>query len=94
LILQCYGFHNRLMGIMTKKILLYTSQPPNIIDDWNKKRFIPKGVYFTNHMSRAEYYYEIGDIIVDYRLPEDKLYMTSEFGGAKEYVTIDDIHLT
>lgn len=93
IILKAYGFHNRLLGIMTKKILLYTAQPPNVIDQWNKKGIIPKGAYFTSHMSRAEYYFNIGDIIVDYRLPEDKLTVTSEFGGIKEYVTIEDIHI-
>lgn len=91
LILQSYSFHNRLLGITPKRILLYTAQQPNIIDDWNKKRIIPKGTYFTDKMSMAEYYFEIGDIIVDYRLPEDKLTMTSDFAGAKEYVTIEDI---
>lgn len=91
LILQAYSFHNRLLGITAKKILLYTAQPPKVIDDWNKIGFIPKGTYFTDKMSRAEYYWEEGDTIVDYRLSEDKLAMTSEFGGAKEYVTIEDI---
>lgn len=91
LILQSYGFHNRLLGITLKKILLYTAQQPDIISDWNKKGIIPKGIYLTDKMSRSEYYWEEGDIIVDYRLPEDKLVMTSEFGGAKEYVTIEDI---
>lgn len=92
-ILQSYGFHNRLLGVAIKKILLYTAQPPKVVDDWNKKGIIPKGTYFTSHMSRAEYYFDIGDIIVDYRLPEDKLTMTSEFGGIKEYVVIEDIHI-
>lgn len=91
IILKAYGFHNRLLGIMTKKILLYTAQPPKVVDDWNKKGIIPKGIYFTSHMSRAEYYWNKGDIIIDYRLPEDKLTMTSEFGGIKEYVTIDNV---
>ena len=91
LILQSYGFHNRLLGILTKKILLYTAQHPDIISDWNKKGIIPKGIYLTDKMSRSEYYWEEGDIIVDYRLPADKLTMTSEFGGAKEYVIIEDI---
>ena len=92
LILQAYGFHNKLMGITTKKILLYTAQHPDIISQWHKTG-IPKNTYFTDKMSRAEYYWEDGDIIVDYRLSEDKLVMTSEFGGAKEYVTIEDIHI-
>ncbi len=90
-ILQAYGFHNRLLEITTKKILLYTAQQPNIIEDWNKKGIIPKGMYFTDKISRAEYYWTEGDIIVDYRIYEDKIVQTSEFGGAKEYVTVDDI---
>jgi len=91
LILQAYSFHNRLLGITAKKILLYTAQKPNVIDGWNKTGIIPKGIYFTDKMARAEYYWEEGDIIVDYHLSEDKLAMTSEFGGAKEYVVIEDI---
>ena len=93
LILQSYGFHNRLLGILSKKILLYTAQHPDIISDWNKKGIIPKGIYFTDKMSRSEYYWEEGDIIVDYHLPENDLVMTSDFGGAKEYVTISDIKI-
>lgn len=91
IILQAYEFHNRLLGIISRKILLYTAQPPDRINGWNKKGIIPKGTYFTDKMSRAEYYYETGDMIVDYRIPEDKLVVTSEFGGAKEYVTINDV---
>jgi len=91
LLIQAYSFHNRLLGITAKKILLYTAQSPKVIDDWNKTGYIPKGMYFTDKMSRAEYYWVEGDIIVDYRLPENKMSMTSEFGGAKEYVTIEDI---
>lgn len=91
LLLQAYGFHNRLLGITPKKILLYTAQPPKVVEDWNKAGYIPKGIYFADKMSRAEYFWEKGDIIVDYHLPEDKLAMTSEFGGAKEYVTIENI---
>lgn len=93
IILQAYGFHNRLMGLTAKKRLLYTAQPPDRVSEWNKKGIIPKGTYFTDKMSRAEYFWENGDIIVDYRLPEDKLSVTSEFGGAKEYVTIEDIFI-
>lgn len=91
LLIQAYSFHNRLLGITAKKILLYTAQPPERISEWNKKGIIPKGIYFTNKMSRAEYYFETGDVIVDYRLPEDKIVQTSEFGSAKEYVTIENI---
>lgn len=92
-ILQSYGFHNRLLEITPKKILLYTAQHPDVISQWNKSGIIPKGMYFTDKMQRAEYYWTEGDIIVDYRLPENQLTMTSEFGGAKEYVTIEDIHI-
>lgn len=93
LILQSYGFHNRLLEITAKKILLYTAQPPERIDEWNKRGIIPKGTYLTDKMQRAEYYWEEGDIIVDYRISEDKLAMTSEFGRAKEYVAIEDIQI-
>ena len=91
LLLKAYGFHNKLLGVTTKKILLYTAQNPNVISEWNKNGIIPKGIYFTDKMVRAEHYFESGDIIVDYHLPEDKIVQTSEFGGAKEYVTIDNV---
>ena len=90
-ILQAYGFHNRLLGRTPKRIRLYTAQPPDRIEAWNRKGIIPKKSYFTDSMARTEYYWSEGDIIVDYRLPEDKIVETSEFGGAKEYVTIEDI---
>jgi len=90
-ILSSYRFHNILLGITAKKIRLYTSQPPDKIKKWNNKGIIPKGSYFTDSMARTEYYWEDGDIIVDYRLPEDKIVVTSVFGGAKEYVTIEDV---
>ncbi len=93
IILQSYSFHNRLLSVSSKKILLYTAQQPNVIEDWNRKHVIPKGIYFTDKMTRAEYYWSEGDIIVDYRLPETEIVMTSEFGGAKEYVTINDIQI-
>ncbi len=93
LILQSYSFHNRLLGITPKKILLYTAQPPKIVENWNKTGLIPKGIYFTDKLSRAAYYFEEGDIIVDYTLPEDKMVQTSEFGGEREFVTIEDIHI-
>jgi hypothetical protein len=93
LILQSYSFHNRLLGITTKKILLYTAQQPKVVENWNKTRLIPKGIYFTDKMSRAAYYFEEGDIIVDYRLPENDVVVTSEFAGAKEYVTIIDVRI-
>lgn len=91
IILQAYGFHNILLGMTARKIRLYTAQPSDKIKRWNNKGVIPKGVYFTDSMARTEYYWDEGDIIVDYKLPEDKIVMTSEFGGAKEYVTIYDI---
>lgn len=91
IILKAYGFHQRLLGVTPKKIRLYTSQPSDKIKDWNTTGYIPIGTYFTDKMSRAEYYFETGDIIVDYRIPEDKIIQTSEFGGAKEFVTIDNI---
>lgn len=90
-ILQAYGFHNRLLGVTTKRIRLYTAQPPNRVKQWNHRGIIPKGSYFTDSMARTEYYWNDGDIIVDYRLPENDIVVTSEFGGAKEYVTIEDI---
>ncbi len=90
-ILQSYGFHNRLLGITAKKIRLYTTQPQGRIEEWNNRGIIPKGMYFTDNIARTEYYWEEGDIIVDYRIPEDKIVETSEFGGAKEYVTIEDV---
>lgn len=90
-ILKAYGFHNRLLGVTPKMVRLYTSQPPDRIKRWNNTGIIPKGSYFTDSMARTEYYWEEGDIIVDYRLAEDKIVETSEFGGAKEYVTIEDI---
>ncbi len=91
IILQSYGFHNRLLGITPRKIRLYTAQPPDKIKKWNNNGTIPKGTYFTDSMARTEYYWEDGDIIVDYKLPEDKIVVTSDFGGAKEYVTIENV---
>ncbi len=92
-ILQAYGFHNRLLGRTPKRIRLYTAQPPNIIESWNRKGIIPKKSYFTDSMERTEYYWKEGDIIVDYKLPENDIVVTSEIGGAKEYVTINDIKI-
>lgn len=91
IILQAYGFHNILLGMTARKIRLYTAQHPDKIKRWNHKGVIPKGIYFTDSIARTEYYWHEGDIIVDYKLPEDKIVMTSEFGGAKEFVTIFDI---
>jgi hypothetical protein len=92
-ILQAYGFHNRLLGMTPRRIRLYTVQPPKKIDKWNRTRTIPKGSYFTDSIARTEHYWHEGDIIVDYKLPEDKIVETSEPGGAKEYVTIEDINI-
>jgi hypothetical protein len=91
IILQAYGFHNILLGITARKIRLYTAQHPDKIKKWNNKGIIPKGIYFTDSIARTEHYWHEGDIIVDYKLPEDKIVMTSEIGNAKEYVTIFDI---
>lgn len=92
-ILQAYTFHNKLLEVTARKIRLYTAQQQSKINKWNNKGIIPKGTYFTDNLARTEYYWEDGDIIVDYRLPEDKIIVTSEFGGAKEYVTIEDISI-
>ena len=92
-ILQSYGFHNRLLGITSKRIRLYTAQPPDKIHKWNNKGLIPKGTYFTDSMARTEYYWTEGDIIVDYRLPENDIVVTSEFARVKEYVTINDVKI-
>lgn len=93
LLTASYAFHNRLLNVEPKKILLYTSQPPDITNEWNTRGIIPKGTYFTDKMQRAEYFWEEGDVIVDYRIPADRIVITSDYGGAKEYVTIDDIRL-
>lgn len=94
IILKAYGFHNILLGITARKIRLYTAQPPDKIKKWNSKGIIPKGVYFTDSMARTEHYWNDGDIIVDYKLPENNIVVTSELGGAKEYVTIDDVPIS
>ncbi len=90
-----YDFNNRLLHTTSKKLKLYTAQPELRIGEWNKQGYIPKNSYFTDKMQRAEYYYnpEEHDIIVSYRIPENELIMTSDFGGAKEYVTIKDVKI-
>lgn len=95
LLLQSYGFHNKLLGILPRKIRLYTAQPEERINEWNTKRIIPKGMYFTDKLQRAEYYFnpEEHDVIVYYNIPEDKVVLISEFGGAKEYVSIENIKI-
>lgn len=94
-ILKFYDFNNRLLRTTSKKLKLYTSQPEERIKKWNEQGFIPNNSYFTDSMHRAEYYFnpEEHDIIVSYRIPENELIMTSDFGGAKEYVTIKDVHI-
>jgi hypothetical protein len=91
IILQAYAFHNILLGVTARKIRLYTAQHPDKIKRWNNKGVVPKGIYFTDSIARTEYYWQEGDIIVDYKLPENDIVATSEFGDAKEYVTICDI---
>lgn len=90
-----YDFNNRLLRTTSKKLKLYTSQPEKRIEEWNKQGFIPNNSYFTDNMHRAEYYYnpEEHDIIISYRIPENELIMTSDFGGVKEYVTIKDVYI-
>jgi hypothetical protein len=90
-----YDFNNRLLRKTSKKLRLYTTQPEERISDWNKQGYIPKNSYFTDNMGRAEYYFnpEEHDIIVFYKIPENELIMTSEFGGVKEYVTIKDVKI-
>jgi hypothetical protein len=90
-----YDFNNRLLRTTSKKLRLYTSQPEARIEQWNKQGYIPTNSYFTDKMHRAEYYYnpEEHDIIVTYKIPENELIMTSDFGGAKEYVTIKDVKI-
>ena len=94
-ILKFYDFNNRLLRTTSKKLKLYTSQPEDRIREWNKQGFIPNNSYFTDNIHRAEYYYnpEEHDIIVSYRIPENELIMTSDFGGAKEFVTIKDVYI-
>ncbi len=90
-----YDFNNRLLQTTSKKLKLYTAQPEERIRKWNEQGYIPKNSYFTDKMQRAEYYYDPKehDIIVSYRIPENELIMTSDFGGAKEYVTIKDVKI-
>jgi len=90
-----YDFNNRLLRTTSKKIKLYTAQPERRIIEWNKQGYIPNNSYFTDNIHRAEYYYnpEEHDIIVSYKIPENELIMTSDFGGAKEYVTIKDVKI-
>lgn len=95
LIRDFYSFHNRLLELTSKKLKLYTAQPEKRIEEWNKQGYIPKGSYLTDRIERAEYYYnpEENDVMVYYKVPENEVLMTSEFGGAKEYVTIVDVKI-
>ncbi len=88
-----YSFHQRLLEASSKKIKVYTSQPEERINQWNKQGFIPKNSYLTDSEKRAEYYFnqQENDIIVYYRVPENQLIMTSDAFGAKEYVTLNNI---
>lgn len=88
-----YSFHQRLLEATSKKIKLWTAQPEERINQWNKQGFIPKNSYLTDSPQRAEYYFnpEENDIIVYYKVPENQLIMTSDAFGAKEYVTLNDV---
>lgn len=90
-----YSFHQRLFQATSKKLRLYTSQPEERINKWNKQGYIDKNSYFTDSYQRTEYYFnpEENDTIVYYRIPENQLLMTSDAFGAKEYVTLSDVKI-
>ena len=90
-----YSFHQRLLQATSKKLKLWTAQPEERIDKWNRQGFIDKNSYFTDSYQRTEYYFnpEEHDIIVFYRIPENQLIMTSDIFGTKEYVTLNDIRI-
>ncbi len=90
-----YSFHQRLLQASSKKLKLWTAQPEERIDKWNRQGFIDKNSYFTDSYQRTEYYFnpEEHDIIVFYRIPENQLIMTSDAFGAKEYVTLTDVKI-
>lgn len=90
-----YSFHQRLLQVTSKKLRLYTSQPEERINKWNKQGFIDKNSYFTDSYQRAEYYFNPAenDTIVYYRIPENLLIMTSDAFIAKEYVTLNDVKI-
>ncbi len=92
---QFYSFHQRLLEASSKKLKLWTAQPEERINEWNKQGFIPKNSFLTDSIQRAEYYFnpEENDIIVYYRVPENQLIMTSDAFGAKEYVTLNDVKI-
>ncbi len=88
-----YSFHQRLLQASSKRLKLYTAQPEERINKWNRQGFIDKNSYFTDSLQRAEYYFnpEENDIIVFYRIPENQLIMTSDAFDAKEYVTLNNV---
>ena len=90
-----YSFHQRLLEASSKKLKLWTSQPEERIDKWNKQGFIDKNSYFTDDVRRAEYYFnpEENDVIVFYRIPENQLIITTAAFGTKEYVTLNDVKI-
>lgn len=90
-----YSFHQRLLEASSKKLKLWTAQPEERINEWNKQGFINKNSYFTDSPQRAEYYFnpEEHDIITYYRIPENQLILTSNAFGAKEYVTLNDVKI-
>ena len=90
-----YSFHQRLLQASSKKLKLWTAQPEERINKWNRQGFIDKNSYFTDSYQRTEYYFnpEEHDIIVFYRIPENQLIMTSDIFVTKEYVTLNDIRI-
>jgi len=88
-----YSFHQRLLQASSKELKLWTAQPEERIDKWNKQGFIDKNSYFTDSYQRTEYYFnpEEHDIIVFYRIPENQLILTSDTFNAKEYVTLNNV---
>jgi len=88
---KLYAFNNRLLGLSSKKIHVYSAQPEKRVERWREQGYIPEGVYFTNRLARAEYYWEEGDVIIDMYIPEDKLLCTYCGLLVKEYVLLEDI---
>ena len=88
---KLYAFNNRLLGVPSKKVHVYSAQPEKRVEEWREQGYIPEGVYFTNRLARAEYYWEEGDVIIDMYIPEDKLLCTHYGILIKEYVLLEDI---
>jgi len=88
---KLYAFNNRLLGLSSKKIHVYSAQPEKRVGTWREQGYIPEGVYFTNRLARAEYYWEEGDVIIDLYIPEDKLLCTHSGALVKEYVLLEEI---